>query len=132
MFCFNLRPQSSRYCQQPLLNNLAAFLAMSIIASGTFQKAVFNCTHTKSINNHDLSFNTFMHGIVQTGFSVLFTVIEPVPSSFRAAYHVFGLISFGQGLCTTMLTLTATSCVSQASLCFQSTSIFSGCKQKCV
>ncbi|XP_056462819.1 uncharacterized protein LOC130402612 [Gadus chalcogrammus] len=71
------RPKSSRYCQQPLLNNLSASLAMSIIASG---------------------------------FSVLLTVLEPVPVSFRAAYHVFGLLSFGQGLCTTILTLTATSC----------------------
>ncbi|XP_059925075.1 uncharacterized protein LOC132470452 isoform X2 [Gadus macrocephalus] len=71
------RPKSSRYCQQPLLNNLSAFLAMSIIASG---------------------------------FSVLLTVLEPVPVSFRAAYHVFGLLSFGQGLCTTILTLTATAC----------------------
>ncbi|XP_030231399.1 uncharacterized protein LOC115557604 isoform X1 [Gadus morhua] len=86
------RPKSSRYCQQPLLNNLSASLAMSIIASG---------------------------------FSVLLTVLEPVPVSFRAAYHVFGLLSFGQGLCTTILTLTATSCVSQASRCYQNTLPFS-------
>ncbi|XP_030231401.1 uncharacterized protein LOC115557604 isoform X3 [Gadus morhua] len=85
-------PKSSRYCQQPLLNNLSASLAMSIIASG---------------------------------FSVLLTVLEPVPVSFRAAYHVFGLLSFGQGLCTTILTLTATSCVSQASRCYQNTLPFS-------
>ena len=34
IFCFNLRSKSSRYCRQPLLNNLSAFMALSIIASG--------------------------------------------------------------------------------------------------
>ncbi|XP_056156829.1 uncharacterized protein LOC130130990 [Lampris incognitus] len=71
------RPKSSRYCQQPLLNNLSAFVALSFVASG---------------------------------FSVIFTLIDPVPQSFRAAYHVFGLLSFSQGLCTTILTLTAAAC----------------------
>lgn len=46
------------------------------------------------------------------GFAVTFTLIDPVPQSFRAAYHGFGLVSFVQGLCTIALTLTAQQCVS--------------------
>ncbi|XP_035007711.1 uncharacterized protein LOC124851082 isoform X2 [Hippoglossus stenolepis] len=71
------RPKSSRYCRQPLLNNLSASVALSFIASG---------------------------------FSVIFTLLDPVPQSLWASYHVFGLLSCGQGLCTTILTLTATAC----------------------
>ncbi|XP_042180164.1 uncharacterized protein LOC121846784 [Oncorhynchus tshawytscha] len=71
------RPKSSRYCQQPLLNNLTAFIIMSFMS---------------------------------TGFAVTFTLIDPVPQSFRAAYHGFGLVSFVQGLCTIVLTLTAQQC----------------------
>ncbi|XP_078104859.1 uncharacterized protein LOC144516979 [Sander vitreus] len=72
------RPKSSRYCRQPLLNNLSASIALAFIASG---------------------------------FSVIFTLIDPVPQSLWASYHVFGLLTFGQGLCTTILTLTAAACV---------------------
>ncbi|XP_062259876.1 uncharacterized protein LOC133968073 [Platichthys flesus] len=71
------RPKSSRYCRQPLLNNLSASVALSFIASG---------------------------------FSVVFTLLDPVPQSLWASYHVFGLVSCGQGLCTIILTLTATAC----------------------
>ncbi|XP_040889585.1 uncharacterized protein LOC121179061 [Toxotes jaculatrix] len=71
------RPKSSRYCRQPLLNNLSASIALSFIASG---------------------------------FSVIFTVLDPVPQSLWASYHVFGLLSCGQGLCTAILTLTAAAC----------------------
>ncbi|XP_034543359.1 probable intracellular septation protein A [Notolabrus celidotus] len=71
------RTKSSRYCSQPLLNNLSASIALSFIAAG---------------------------------FSVIFTVIDPVPQSLWVAYHVFGLLTCGHGLCTTVLTLTATSC----------------------
>ncbi|XP_039653912.1 uncharacterized protein LOC120557543 [Perca fluviatilis] len=71
------RPKSSRYCRQPLLNNLSASIALSFIASG---------------------------------FSVIFTLIDPVPQSLWASYHVFGLLTCGQGLCTTILTLTAAAC----------------------
>ncbi|XP_035796755.2 uncharacterized protein LOC118469152 [Amphiprion ocellaris] len=71
------RPKSSRYCRQPLLNNLSASIALSFIASG---------------------------------FSVIFTLMDPVPQSLWAAYHVFGLLSCGQGLCTAILTLTAAAC----------------------
>ncbi|KAJ7998457.1 hypothetical protein DPEC_G00205140 [Dallia pectoralis] len=46
-----------------------------------------------------------------TGFTVTFTLIDPVPQSFRAAYHAFGLVSFSQGLCTIVMTLTAQQCV---------------------
>ncbi|XP_075997181.1 uncharacterized protein LOC142991078 [Genypterus blacodes] len=71
------RPKSSRFCSQPLLNNLSASIALSFIASG---------------------------------FSVTFTLIDPVPQSFWASYHFFGLVSCGQGLCTAILTLTAAAC----------------------
>ncbi|XP_050930576.1 uncharacterized protein LOC127143121 [Lates calcarifer] len=71
------RPKSSRYCRQPLLNNLSASVALSFIASG---------------------------------FSVVFTLLDPVPQSLWASYHVFGLVSCGQGLCTAILTLTAAAC----------------------
>lgn len=71
------RPKSTRYCRQPLLNNLSASIALSFIASG---------------------------------FSVIFTLMDPVPQSLWAAYHVFGLLSCGQGLCTAILTLTAAAC----------------------
>ncbi|XP_075967246.1 uncharacterized protein LOC142970711 [Anarhichas minor] len=71
------RPTSSRYCRQPLLNNLSASIALSFVASG---------------------------------FSVIFTVVDPVPQSLWASYHVFGLLTCGQGLCTAILTLTAAAC----------------------
>ncbi|XP_071351737.1 uncharacterized protein [Trachinotus anak] len=71
------RPKSSRYCRQPLMNNLSASIALSFIASG---------------------------------FSVIFTLLDPVPQSLWASYHVFGLLSCGQGLCTAILTLTAAAC----------------------
>ncbi|XP_034389455.1 uncharacterized protein LOC117731301 isoform X2 [Cyclopterus lumpus] len=62
------RPTSSRYCRQPLLNNLSASIALSFIAP------------------------------------------DPVPQSLWASYHVFGLLTCGQGLCTAILTLTADAC----------------------
>ncbi|CAJ1050588.1 probable intracellular septation protein A [Xyrichtys novacula] len=70
-------PKSSRYCSQPLLNNLSASIALSFITAG---------------------------------FSVIFTLIDPVPQSLWAACHMFGLLTCGQGLCTAILTLTAASC----------------------
>lgn len=42
---------------------------------------------------------------------MLFTAIDPVPPSLWASYHVFGLLSWGHGLCTAILTLTAAACV---------------------
>ncbi|XP_072239228.1 uncharacterized protein [Leuresthes tenuis] len=71
------RPKSSRYCRRPLLNNMSAFVALSVTAAG---------------------------------FSVIFTSIDPVPQSLWAAYHVFGLLSCGHGLCTAILTITASEC----------------------
>ncbi|XP_056255581.1 uncharacterized protein LOC130183868 [Seriola aureovittata] len=47
---------------------------------------------------------------IASGFSVIFTLLDPVPQSLWACYHVFGLLSCGQGLCTTILTLTAAAC----------------------
>ncbi|AWP02662.1 Protein LZIC [Scophthalmus maximus] len=92
------RPKSSRYCRQPLLNNLSASIALSFIASG---------------------------------FSVIFTLLDPVPQSLWASYHVFGLLSCGQGLCTAILTLTAAACANTTpelyytSLVLTAASIFS-------
>ncbi|XP_041945868.1 uncharacterized protein LOC121707401 [Alosa sapidissima] len=71
------RPRSSRYCQQPILNNLIVFIIFSFIA---------------------------------TGFSVALTLLDPVPQSFIVAFHLFGVLSFAHGLCTTLLTLLATDC----------------------
>ncbi|XP_063072357.1 uncharacterized protein LOC134463031 [Engraulis encrasicolus] len=71
------RPRSSRYCQQPLLNNLIAFIILSFMA---------------------------------TGFAVALSLLDPVPESFRVAFHLFGVVSFTQGLCTTLLTLQAADC----------------------
>ncbi|XP_040926678.1 uncharacterized protein LOC121202233 [Betta splendens] len=47
---------------------------------------------------------------IASGFSVILTLLEPVPQSLWASYHVFGLLSFGHGLCTVILTLMATAC----------------------
>ncbi|XP_055016314.1 uncharacterized protein LOC129410996 [Boleophthalmus pectinirostris] len=71
------RPKSSRYCKEPLLNNLSASIVLSCIAAG---------------------------------FSVVFTLLEPVPLSVWRCYYMFGLLSFGHGLSTVILTLTAASC----------------------
>ncbi|XP_036386608.1 uncharacterized protein LOC118778917 [Megalops cyprinoides] len=77
-------PRSSRYCQQPLLNNLACFIMLSLVA---------------------------------TGFAVVVTLLDPVPQSFKAAFHVFGVVSFTEGLCTTALTATAANCLAAAPAC---------------
>ncbi|XP_042563777.1 uncharacterized protein LOC122132917 [Clupea harengus] len=71
------RPRSSRFCHQPLLNNLIVFIILSFMA---------------------------------TGFAVALTLIDPVPQSFSVAFHLFGVISFAQGLCTALLTLLAADC----------------------
>ncbi|XP_039971982.1 uncharacterized protein LOC120783225 isoform X3 [Xiphias gladius] len=47
---------------------------------------------------------------IASGFSVIFTMLDPVPPSLWASYHVFGLLSCGQGLCTAVLTLRAAAC----------------------
>ncbi|KAJ4927195.1 hypothetical protein JOQ06_014930 [Pogonophryne albipinna] len=47
---------------------------------------------------------------IATGFSVVFTLIDSVPQSLWASYHVFGILTCGQGLCTAILTLTAAAC----------------------
>ncbi|XP_078803158.1 uncharacterized protein tardbpb [Oryzias latipes] len=48
---------------------------------------------------------------IASGFSLLFTLIDPLPQSLWASFHVFGLLSCGHGLCTSVLTLTAAECV---------------------
>lgn len=54
---------------------------------------------------------------LSTGFSVLFSALDPVPQSLWASYHVFGLLSWGHGLCTAILTLTAAACVRSRQSC---------------
>lgn len=49
--------------------------------------------------------------VLLSGFSVVFTLLDPVPQGLWAAYHVFGLLSCGHGLCTAILTFTAATCV---------------------
>ncbi|XP_072308584.1 uncharacterized protein [Eucyclogobius newberryi] len=71
------RPESSRYCKQPLLNNLSASIVLSCIA---------------------------------VGFSVVFTLLEPVPLSVWRCYYMFGLLSFGHALGTVIITSTAAPC----------------------
>ncbi|XP_077459311.1 uncharacterized protein LOC144075794 [Stigmatopora argus] len=92
------RPKSARYCRRPLLSNLVASVALSLVA---------------------------------TGFSVVFTLLDAVPQGLWASCHVFGLMSFGQGLCTAILTLTAASCATttpelyEVSLCLMVASVLS-------
>ncbi|XP_051561858.1 uncharacterized protein LOC127445668 [Myxocyprinus asiaticus] len=71
------RPQSFRYCEKPLLNNLIVFIVFSFAA---------------------------------TGLAIALTLTDPVPKSIRVTYHLFGLFSFAEGLCTAILTLTAPEC----------------------
>ncbi|XP_039971981.1 uncharacterized protein LOC120783225 isoform X2 [Xiphias gladius] len=42
--------------------------------------------------------------------SIALSFIASVPPSLWASYHVFGLLSCGQGLCTAVLTLRAAAC----------------------
>lgn len=49
--------------------------------------------------------------LLLSGFSVIFTLLDPVPQPLWASCHVFGLLSCGHGLCTVILTLTASACV---------------------
>ncbi|KAF6726097.1 hypothetical protein FQA47_007555 [Oryzias melastigma] len=48
---------------------------------------------------------------IASGFSLLFTLLDPVPQSLWASFHLFGLLSCGHGLSTSILTLTAAECV---------------------
>ncbi|KAM4588297.1 uncharacterized protein PAE49_002795 isoform 1-T1 [Odontesthes bonariensis] len=93
------RPKSSRYCGQPLLNNMSAFVALTVIAAGESYQSTSRSIK-RSIRTRSLL----------SGFSVIFTSIDPVPQSLWAAYHVFGLLSCGHGLCTAILTITASEC----------------------
>ncbi|XP_061639419.1 uncharacterized protein LOC133483003 isoform X2 [Phyllopteryx taeniolatus] len=45
-----------------------------------------------------------------SGFSVVFTLIDPVPQGLWASCHVFGLLSFGHGVCCAIMTLAAAAC----------------------
>lgn len=121
------RPKSSRYCRRPLLNNLTASIASSFIASGEshFKNTFLNSmqyfayhpqdaaqrARLKALTTSKARINSDATSLLLIGFSVIFTLMDPVPQSLWASYHVFGLLSCGQGLCTAILTLTAEACV---------------------
>ncbi|KAM5270478.1 uncharacterized protein RBU33_020281 [Hipposideros larvatus] len=44
------------------------------------------------------------------GFTVLLTQMEPVPQALRRMFSGFGVGSFGEGVCTIVLTVLATDC----------------------
>ncbi|CAD7689303.1 unnamed protein product [Nyctereutes procyonoides] len=44
------------------------------------------------------------------GFTVLLTQMEPVPQALKRIFAVFGVGSFGEGVCTMVLTVLATDC----------------------
>ncbi|KAL4658484.1 hypothetical protein GN956_G2092 [Arapaima gigas] len=71
------RPRSSRYCAQPLLDNLISCIVLSFMA---------------------------------IGFTMMLTLIDPVPQKLKAAFHVFGVVSFAEGLCTIIMTATGAQC----------------------
>lgn len=102
--CFVSSSKSSRYCRQPLLNNLSASISLSFIASGETH-------HVGTFNMHPKQRSLVLNITLLIGFSVVFTLIDPVPQGFWASYHVFGLLSFGHGVCTSIMTLTAAACV---------------------
>ncbi|KAK7915986.1 hypothetical protein WMY93_011747 [Mugilogobius chulae] len=68
---------------------------------------VFQILQTASLNNLTVS---IVLSCIAAGFSVLFTLLEPVPLTVWRGFYVFGLLSFGQGLSTVILTSTAASC----------------------
>ncbi|XP_033938068.1 uncharacterized protein [Pseudochaenichthys georgianus] len=123
-------PKSSRYCRQPLLSNLSASIALSFIATGEpmhirhiserftmwWKKKTPNssaqCTPPCTVCNIQAKKeDTELTLTPSIGFSVVFTLIDSVPQSLWASYHVFGILTCGQGLCTAILTLTAAACV---------------------
>lgn len=58
-----------------------------------------------------ISLPSLVSYLVPSGFSVIFTLLDLVPQPLWASYHMFGLLSCGHGLCTVILTLTASACV---------------------
>ncbi|XP_072888345.1 uncharacterized protein [Hemitrygon akajei] len=48
---------------------------------------------------------------IMTGFTLLLTLMDPVPRGLEVAFHAFGLGSFLQGVVTTAFTITAPQCV---------------------
>ena len=132
MFCFNLRPKSSRYCQQPLLNNLSASLAMSIIASGTFHKAVCNCTHTKCINSNSSTLDPNVWNCPNRFFSVAYCArassreLQGCLPCLWPAFIWPRIVHHHPDADSHLL------CKPSQSMLSKHPSIFSGCKPKCV
>eukprot|EP00062_Callorhinchus_milii_P016605 gi/632968072/ref/XP_007900329.1/ PREDICTED: uncharacterized protein LOC103184236 isoform X2 [Callorhinchus milii] len=47
---------------------------------------------------------------LMTGFTVVLTLMDPVPREVKVAFHVFGVASFAQGMLTIAFTVTAPEC----------------------
>uniref|UniRef100_UPI00398EF5CF uncharacterized protein isoform X1 n=1 Tax=Pristiophorus japonicus TaxID=55135 RepID=UPI00398EF5CF len=47
---------------------------------------------------------------LMTGFTVLLTLMDPIPREVRVTFHVYGVGSFGQGILTTAFTVSAPQC----------------------
>lgn len=71
----------------------------------------FAITYSTNDTTYTSEHMIHMSPALSIGFSVLFTMMDPVPQSLWASCHVFGLLSWGHGLCTAVLTLTAAACV---------------------
>lgn len=120
-FCFVKKAQilkilQAASSQQPVGFHCLVFHSFRWIPWDTFQKTrVFQVFHLSSMrhrtNGSDHKQMRINLDVTLTGFSVIFTLIDPVPQGLWASYHVFGLLSCGQGLCTAILTLTAAACV---------------------
>ncbi|XP_041063432.1 uncharacterized protein LOC121288724 [Carcharodon carcharias] len=47
---------------------------------------------------------------VITGFTVLLTLMDPIPNEVKVAFHVYGVGSFAQGIAMTAFTVAASQC----------------------
>ncbi|XP_078413925.1 uncharacterized protein LOC144690370 isoform X2 [Cetorhinus maximus] len=47
---------------------------------------------------------------IMTGFTVLLTLMDPVPNEVKVAFHVYGVGSFAQGIAMTAFTAAASQC----------------------
>ncbi|XP_072333996.1 uncharacterized protein [Scyliorhinus torazame] len=47
---------------------------------------------------------------IMTGFTVVLTLMDPIPNEVKVAFHVYGVGSFAQGIATTAFTVAASQC----------------------
>ncbi|XP_038629220.1 uncharacterized protein LOC119950667 isoform X2 [Scyliorhinus canicula] len=47
---------------------------------------------------------------IMTGFTVILTLMDPIPNEVKVAFHVYGVGSFAQGIATTAFTVPASQC----------------------